>query len=316
MDASLDILAKSYPLLFCFVFLFVGFNWHRQNPTFFIAFWQLLWERITQKVLPKDVNSDQAYIAGGLSLITLLLPIFIILIILYDFAQYAWLLDALILFVATDFAYVNTKTTLSIKAISANKTQLAKDRLQKIVLRNTDNLSLLGIIKANSETFALRFSYQLVTVLTCYLLFGSIFALFYRLIYEAGLGTNYKLIQYKKYVIVCYYLNRLIAYLPVKCFNFVLLMSIVLRRPQAALGILTSRHFWSFEGTSTFATIGGLMNKNIGGPVMLSNNKIRRQRFGGKDAPSTADFKLLKQSLFVSSMLYLTLIYGITVVLF
>ncbi|MEM0910385.1 MAG: cobalamin biosynthesis protein, partial [Pseudomonadota bacterium] len=269
MEFAFTLLDASQPLLVCLIIIVIGKRWRRQTPLFFISFWQLLCRRISEKVLPDNVNSQQAVISGALALSILSFPIIIILFILYYFAQYKWAFDVLILFVAADFAFVETVTSQSMVALKNNKKQLAKDQLQKIVLRETKALSELGIIKANIETYALRYSYQVVSVLFYYLLFGSVFALFYRLLHETALTNNVKLTRYRQYSLVNYKIVRLLVYLPVQLLNAFLLVLYAIKAPKRAISVMRSKVFWALEGSSTFTTIGLIINRKIGGPIML-----------------------------------------------
>ena len=288
-----------------------GILWRKQNPTVFIAFWQLLCQRIREKVIPKDANSQQAILSGGLALICLLLPLLIILGILYSFAEYQWIFDVLILVVAADFAYVETKTSQSLKALQSNKRQLAKDNLQKIVLRDTKPLSELGIIKGNIESYVLRFSYQIVTVLVCYLLLGSVFALFYRLVYEAALDANFKRRSFRKYATVSYYTTRLISCIPVTLFNTILLVFIACKAPRSAINVVTNKYFWRLEGVNSFITMGTLIDRRIGGPIVIDGIKTRRPRVGGSIDPAIADFYRVKLFLLVAAILCLSLVFAL-----
>lgn len=299
------------PLLLCLATMAFGIFWRKQTPIFFIAFWQLLCQRIREKVTPKDTNSQQALLSGGLALLCLLLPLLIILTILYSFAEYQWVFDVLILFVAADFAYVETKTSQSLKALQTNKRQLAKDNLQKIVLRDTKPLSALGIVKGNIESYTLRFSYQVVAVLFCFLLFGSVFALFYRLVYEATLDANFKRMSFRKYATVSYYTTRLISCIPVTLFNAVLLVFIACKAPRSAINVVTNKYFWRLEGISSFITIGTLIDRRIGGPVLIDGIKTRRPRVGGNIDPTIADFYRVKLFLILAAILCLSLVFAL-----
>ncbi|MEM0909884.1 MAG: cobalamin biosynthesis protein [Pseudomonadota bacterium] len=315
MEFAFTLLDASQPLLVCFVIIIIGKRWRRQTPLFFVSFWQLLCRRISEKVLPDNVNSQQAVISGALALSILSLPIIIILFILYYFAQYKWAFDVLILFVAADFAFVETITSQSMVALKNNKKQLAKDQLQKIVLRETKALSELGLIKANVETYALRYSYQVVTVLFYYLLFGSVFALFYRLLYETALTNNIKLTRYRRYSLVNYTIVRLLVYLPVQLLNATLLILYTIKAPKRAISVMRSKVFWALEGSSTFTTIGLIINRKIGGPIMLDGVKKRRMRVGGNSEPKIVDFYLVKHAVLFASLLFFGLVFAAKAVL-
>ena len=100
------------------------------------------------------------------------------------------------LLLALRFQDISKQTRRVSAALSKQQKMLARHALSQIVLRETQKMSPLGIVKANIESLLLRYSYQYCSVIFWYLLTGGVGALIYRLVYEVSLCWNNKLARF------------------------------------------------------------------------------------------------------------------------
>lgn len=206
------------------------------NP---LSLFRFLCQQIAKRVFA--VERKQAVISGSLSLAVLVLPVVTIVWIVREFAGYPWLFDCLLLWVALQFRQDMQNISRAIDNLAQGKTQLAKETLQLTVLRQTQNLSSIGLCKAALESIYQRYQYQQITCIFVYLILGPSAALFYRLCLEAQQIWNIKLPHYRYFGLSAHLITTIIQVIPVTIFNisFLLLIS-----PKHALKHICTMPFW------------------------------------------------------------------------
>ncbi|XOV80806.1 MAG: cobalamin biosynthesis protein [Aestuariibacter sp.] len=253
---------------------------------------RLLGQSLANRVLKKPQRSDyQQKVSGALSVFVILFPVLLTALTFLWFAEYQWFFDALFLFIALQFVPVIQKTKQIDTLLHAQKKALARNHLSRIVLRQVDNLSLMGITKANMETLVLRFHYQYLTTLFWFLILGGIGALFYRMCYELSQQWNIKQEKFKHFgrpvSILCYYMQ----WIPVR-------LSLILF--TGTLGLTGSwQAIKNQQGgvsahTLILATFAGAVGKQLGGPAFYNNRKFRLAKVGPENDPELADFGRLR----------------------
>ncbi len=265
-------------------------------------------QSMANKVLKHPNDVTQSKISGALALLVLLLPVLIIAYLVHAFADYKWLIDILLLWVLLQFRQDVSILNKGIEALQANKKLLAKNLLQKKLLRNTLPLSSLGLVKAGAETVLLRYHHQQFVTILCYLLFGPIAALCYRLCYVAQQVWNTKLTKYQSFGKFAGIITLICQSIPSIVFSFTF---IVVSKPTSAIKVLAKRQYWcDILATlmlkkpqhlllNSLSTSTGL---NTGGPLQYNQVKQQRCRFyplydhSHQREPKTSDFsKILRK---------------------
>jgi adenosylcobinamide-phosphate synthase len=163
-----------------------------------ISFIRALAMGMQVKVLSLERNSiGQQKISGALACIVLLLPFCSMLVVFKYLSEYPVFFEAVMLLVALRFQDIPKQTHRVTAALAKQQKMLARHALSKIVIRETEKMSPLGMVKANIESLLLRYSYQYCSVIFWYLITGGVGALIYRLIYELSLCWNNKLARFK-----------------------------------------------------------------------------------------------------------------------
>ncbi|MGB3724161.1 MAG: cobalamin biosynthesis protein, partial [Glaciecola sp.] len=245
-----------------------------------LSLYRFVCERMASKVLKTHYVGQQALISGTLALVVLLAPTLIIMYLLHSFASYQWLLDILILYVLLQYSHHVKKVTKAITALQQNKKQLAKNLLQPHVLRQVAPLSAMGLIKASIESLYLRYMYQQVAVIFCYVLAGPVFALAYRLCYEANHAWNPKLAHFGDFGRFATAAVKLVQIIPVALSAWLL---VIFLKPTTAFRLVGSSIYWKgllqHQYPTLLLSLSYALQIKTGGPAMYANTKVRRMRF-------------------------------------
>lgn len=245
-----------------------------------LSFFRFICQRMAKKVLNTAYAGQQAIISGSLALTLLLLPPVIIIYLVREFAGYQWLLDILLLWVLLQYNGQVKLIASSMRALSQNKKQLAKDLLQTTVLRKTQSLSALGVIKAGLESMFLRYNHQYICVIFWYLIAGPVAALAYRLCYEASQIWSVKLTAFADFGKLAYLLTYACRSLPslITSITFILLT-----QPNKVVKCMLNRQFWRHalfqHRLLLLQALACSLKITASGPVMYEANKMRFPRF-------------------------------------
>lgn len=248
-----------------------------------LSFYQFVCERMANKVLKAKYSDQQALTSGSLGLFVLVIPALFITYLVHSFASYQWLLDILLLWVLLQFNKEVDQYASAITALSKGKKQLAKDLMQSLMLRKTSNLSPLGLSKACLESMFLRYHHQQVTVVFCFLVGGPIFALAYRLCYQANQCWNPKRKEFSHFGQLTSIITQFIQFVPA---IYTSITFVFFSAPTQLGQLLRSKQYWynlsqglraSMQQALLFS-LAVAMNIKTSGPVMYGDTKIRRPR--------------------------------------
>jgi adenosylcobinamide-phosphate synthase len=252
-----------------------------------ISFIKILAKGMQLKVLSLERNSiGQQKISGALACIVLLLPFCSMLAVFKYLSEYPVFFEGFMLLLALRFQDIPKQTHKVTAALSKQQKMLARHALSKIVLRETENMSPLGMVKANIESLLLRYSYQYCTVIFWYLLTGGIGALTYRLLYELSLCWNNKLARFKYFGQPVRHVVNILQWLPSKLASLSVVIAVNLRQGSAALfqGI-------SYQCNRLFVLnlCGASLGIELGGPAYYNQQKSRAKKCGGNRQIRLAD---------------------------
>jgi adenosylcobinamide-phosphate synthase len=289
MQTLINTLLSEHFLLFWVLLLVVLIERYLPWPEKFhpISFIKALAKGMQAKVLFVEQNSiGQQRVSGALACIVLLLPFCSILVVCKYLSEYPIFFEALMLLVALRFKDIIRQTHRVTSALTKQQKMLARHALSQIVLRETQKMSSLGIVKANIESVLLRYSYQYCTVVFWYLITGGVGALTYRLIYELSLCWNNKSLRFKYFGQPVRYVVNVLQWLPNKlaCLNIMLAVNI--SRGSAAL---FQRVSYQCNHLFVLNVCGASLGIELGGPACYEQQKVRTSKCGGNRPVILAD---------------------------
>ena len=278
-----------------------------------LTFFRFVCQRMALKVHDPQASKQQQTIAGALALGALTIPLLLIIYLIHSIASFPWLIDILLLWVMMQFRQDEQVFNSSLQALKSNKAKLAKDLSQQKLKRDTENLSKMGLIKANLEGTFLRYHYQQFTLICCYLVFGPIAAILYRLSYEAQQQWSSKTQEFAYFGLIPSTISRLIQLIP----NVLTSLSFgMASQAKQAMRQIIDKGWWhlvfanfTFSNTRDILLMGlsRALEVNTGGPVMINAKKQNRTRFysSNKTEPDFVHGNILKVS--INKHLILTL---------
>lgn len=270
-----------------------------------ISFIKLLAKGMQTKVLFPELNSiGQQKISGALACLVLLLPFCVILGVFKYLSEYPIFFEALMLLVALRFQDIVKQTRRVTTALSKQQKMLARNALSQIVMRETEKMSPLGMVKANIESLLLRYSYQYCSVIFWYLLTGGIGALLYRFVYELSLCWNTKLTRFKYFGQLVRNIVNMLQWLPSKLAT--LSVVIVVNISQGSAALFQGR---SYQCNHLFILnlCGASLGIELGGPAFYEQQKVRARKCGGKRTIILADNTRTVVAINRATWLWLTL---------
>jgi adenosylcobinamide-phosphate synthase len=181
---------------------------------------------------------------------------------------------------------------------------LARHALSQIVMRETDKMSPLGLVKANIESLLLRYSYQYCSVIFWYLLTGGVGALIYRLIYELSLCWNTKLARFKHFGQPVRHVVNILQWLPSKLASLSVVIAVNISQGSAAI---FQRISYQCNHLFVLNLCGASLGIELGGPAYYEQQKVHTRKCGGNRQIILADNTRALAAINRSTWVWLTL---------
>lgn len=243
-----------------------------------LRFFQFYCLQLSNKVNKSQNSTQQQTIAGLVALLVTLVPIAIILWLFADFVAVDYLWQGLLLYFALgslNLAQINKSIA---KALVANQSYLAKQTLKPWLLRETEQLSIVGLSKAAIEMQLLRSVQQVYVVSFVFIAFGPLAALCYRLILEMHYCWNGKLATFHRFGFYSQLFVQLIQWLPSRLMALLMLLSTI-GRGSALFWRLTRGHFFALNNNFVIAVHAYSLAIKLGGVAMYQQKKLRKVAF-------------------------------------
>ena len=289
MQGVIDTLLSEQLLPFWVVLLIVFVERYVPWPDKYhpISFIKALAMGMQAKVLSLERNSiRQQKISGALACIVLLLPFCSMLAVFKYLSEYPIFFEALMLLVALRFQEIPKQTRRVCAALLKQQKMLARHALSQIVIRETEKMSPLGMVKANIESLLLRYSYQYCSVIFWYLLTGGVGALIYRLVYELSLCWNNKLARFKYFGQPVRHVVNVLQWLPSKLASLSVVLAVNISQGSAALFQSVS---YQCNHLFVLNVCGASLGIELGGPAFYEQQKVRTKKCGGNRQIILAD---------------------------
>ena len=243
-----------------------------------LRFFQFYCLQLSNKVNKAQNSQKQQSISGTLSVWLTLLPLVVILWIFADFVAVNELWQGLLLYVALGAFGIGAVNKSIAQALVAKQTYTAKQTLKTWVLRETKQLSTLGLTKACIEMQLLRFLQQSFVVSCLFLLLGPLVALSYRLLLEMHYCWNIKKTPYNHFGKHANLLVNILQWLPVRLFSLLLLIS-TMGKNALLFWRLSRRYFTQLNNNIALSLLAFSLEVKLGGVAMYNNEKCRKPSF-------------------------------------
>jgi len=243
-----------------------------------IALLNLLNVRLGQLIIAQP-NRANGVLALGSALL-LLVPFVAILWFIIQIAEFQHILIGVLLWVSLGQWRLRHAAKRIYHYIAQDKKQLARDTLNSFVLRDTAQLSPLGIAKATTEMLILRHVYQQIVVIFWFAFTNIWVALSYRLLYELAACWNPKHAQWLGIGKLTSTLTRILQWPAVILYS---LMIIVFNpNKQMLQQIITSKN--TTPATWLLALYGWVIDAQLSGAYSYAGQRIRKPKLGSHDA--------------------------------
>ncbi|MGJ8693815.1 MAG: cobalamin biosynthesis protein CobD/CbiB [Thalassotalea sp.] len=242
------------------------------------SFFRFYCAQFAQKVNKVSNSQTQQIIAGALALLINYATIIIILWLFEDFIEVLWLWHALLLFIALDSFHLAKQGTLIAKDLVANKKYEAKQKISSYLLRDTEQLSIMGISKSFIEMQLLRVSQHIVVVSFYFILFGPLAALSFRLLLEMHYCWNIKAARFQYFGKPIAFIVNLLQWLPTRI-SSILLLLLSLNSHSALFWQLVKKHFFQLNNNLLIHSFALVNEIRLGGVCIYQGEKLRRVSF-------------------------------------
>jgi adenosylcobinamide-phosphate synthase len=236
--------------------------------------------------LSKNRSPYQQKISGWMATMMLILPVITMLALVIQFAEFPIFFDGLLLFISIYFHPQLKRIKNTYNGLISEKKVLVRHQLQEVCLRETNNLSSLGITKAAIEATVLRFIYQVITPLFWFMVFGGVGAITYRLIYELNQEWNQKRVVNQSFGRPIGLIYTFISWIPTQLALITLCFA---ENLSAGLSAWIT-HLNKKPRHQIIAVASSALKIELGGPVIYDNRKYRFFKFHGR-TPQALDIK-------------------------
>ena len=245
------------------------------EPLRFFKFYCL---KLSNKVNNSKNSTPHQTMAGLLAVLVTLVPIAIILWLFADFVAVDYVWQGLLLYLALGSLKLGQINKSIAQALVAKQNYLAKQTLKPLLLRETEQLSQVGLSKAAIEMQLLRSVQQIYVVSFLFVSFGPLAALSYRLLLEMHYCWNTKLAQYKHFGFYSQLFIQLMQWLPSRLMALLILLSTA-GQGSVLFWRLTRVHLFKLNNDFVMAIFAFSLAVRLGGVAMYQQEKLRKLAF-------------------------------------
>ncbi len=304
--------AFSYSLLLLFVVVICKAIISHFIPHEPLRFFHFYCQKLNDKVNKSTNSAQQQTVAGFIAILVTLLPIAIILYLFEAFIEVNILWQALLLYVAIgSFNLTNVNKTIA-QSLAAKQTYFAKQTLKPWVLRETEQLSSIGLSKTCIEMQLLRTLQQGYAVAIIFLLAGPLAAIMYRLLLEMHYCWNTKLANFSHFGLYSKHLINIIQWLPIRVFALLLLFTNI-GKNFVLFWRLSRQMFFQLNNNIALLLLALSLEVRLGGVAMYDDQnqgkyKLRKTSFNDlARQPQVTD--IIHGSNKIKSIIYLSLFF-------
>jgi adenosylcobinamide-phosphate synthase len=270
--------------------------------------------KLAEKVNKSENSDNQKHIAGFVAVMITFAPLWIIAWLFESLVAVPILWQGFLLYLtlgAGDIFKISHNVAV---ALTANDNYKAKQLLAPVTLRDTSQLSTLGLAKATIEMQIITHLQQYLVVGILFLVFNPLVAFGYRLMLEMHYSWNTKRQQYLYFGAFADRIIKLVQWLPNRMF---VLLALLLTVGQNFLLIwrLTMTYFFKSSNDCVLAFFAPAHNIRLGGVAMYDNEKLRRNSFNDNGRqPEPKDIIHTQRFIWRIYALFIVLLVGCSVI--
>ena len=228
---------------------------------------------LSNKVCHPHSPSNQQALAGFIAIVVTLFPILLILWLFSAFIEVEYLWHGFLLYLSLGAFGLTTLSKNITNHLTLNQTYVAKQKLQPLLLRETEQLSSLGLSKACIEMVLLRTLQQAYVTAFVFMIAGPLAAIGYRLLLEMHYAWNTKLAQFIYFGRYSALLINLIQWLPTRLFSLLLLFMCI-GKNFILFWRLSKPYFFQLTNNMPLLLLAFVLEIKLGGVAMYrSSNK-------------------------------------------
>ncbi|UTV27326.1 cobalamin biosynthesis family protein [Photobacterium atrarenae] len=255
------------------------------GPLHPLQFWQLIAQRIAERVNHPDESRQQQLLAGSLAWLLMWLTVLVLLVAVDQLVWIESIYQLILLWLALDWRNTAQFSKRFIRAYSREDKAYCRQLLESPLNRETRNLSLLGLGKAGAETQLMAYGRLVAGVLFWFALTGGIGALMYRLAVSLARTWSPSRAEYHTFGLPAVRILAVLDIIPLRL--FALLICVGHNGKNALLGIRQQGENWLLPGPGwLLAATGHKLSLSLGGPAIYNSRKMERPRLGGPIAPA------------------------------
>lgn len=254
---------------------------------------------IERKVNKPGRSEQQHRIAGAMAIIV----IFVVLFILTAALQF--ILIEPVIFELCILTFLLRWDTIKTLIVTVNELQkrAISDQLSDQILRETTELSLMGLHKAAIENLTLRIAYQWFAVIFWYSVAGIWAAISYRLLQLMAHEWNCKLSRYQAFGKLASHLFNLLA----APSNYLLSLTLCLfSRPFSTFKTShkQGKQWHHYSPGLLLSVLANSLNIQLGGPRKYQGQMQRYPQLGTQSPPTAAHIQKAQKRLIFAAVLW------------
>ena len=237
--------------------------------------------QLAHKVNKPENGQGQQRISGFIAVIVTFTPLWLILWLFADFVAIPQLWQGLLLYLALGSLTLTANAQSISKALRTGDNYQAKQNLKTLVLRDTSQLSAMGLSKATIEALIIKHMQLTISVIAIYLVGGALAAISYRLLLEMHYAWNPKRNHMSHFGSFINTLSQLLTWLPSRVLLFVgLLLSF--GQQSRLVWRLTLPKIFQLNNNALLQFFAITLNTKLAGVAMYDGKKLRRVEFNPK----------------------------------
>ncbi len=243
-----------------------------------LSFFGFYCQKLSDKVNKAQNPAKQQMIAGLVAVVITLAPLVAILWLFEMFIEVPWLWQGFLLYLAIGPFNLSANSKHIAQALVANQNYLAKQTLQPLVLRDTTQLSKMGLSKTCIEMQLLKTLQQNFVAVCYFLVFGPLFALSYRLLLEMHYRWNIKESRFIYFGQQANILVNLLQWLPVRLFTLTMLLMHSKQNFLLSWRLIKGK-FFQLNNDIALHCFALNLQVRLGGVAMYQQIKLRKPSF-------------------------------------
>lgn len=249
---------------------------------------------LANRVNKPGYGKQQLFISGSLAMLVLVLPLLALAAAFASLSEWPEFWHALLLYCCLDWQQQKQQALQVAAAVDKQQLSLARDLIKPLVLRQSQQLSQVGLCKASIESLTLRLAKQWFGVLFWFLAGGGLAAFGYRLLLELQQCWNPKQPNFSDFGQPVSRLFNVLAWLP-QWLSALLLAILQNWRASHYYRRLAKAGDYALPQRWLLAASSAALQRNLAGPRYYSNTKQRRIRFGPATEPNATDIQRFLQ---------------------